>query len=127
MRSGVIRLQSQRFPILGDSPVQFTIKLLEEVMGKEEPVPKVAGVFVRVGPFGKRPEFRREYFHLLEARATEATEAAKATPLWVRAIREWYLFNEEYHRGRDGRGMPVLGSRLMPFHSSDTKRNGMSF
>lgn len=71
-------------------------ELLDEVMGKEEPNPKAKGKFTRTGPFAKRPEFRRETFHLLEAKAAATPDAAKATPIWVRAIAEWNDFNGEY-------------------------------
>lgn len=69
--------------------------LIDEVMGKEELKPKAADVFVRNGPFGRRPEFRRELFHFFEAKAL-ATPVATALPVWARAIREWTAFNNEY-------------------------------
>lgn len=71
--------------------------LIDEVMGKEVADPKVKGRFVREGLFAKRPEHRRESFHLLEAKA-QATDPAKATPVWVRAIGEWGAMKTEYQR-----------------------------
>ena len=69
--------------------------LIDGVMGKEEAKPKAPDVFVRNGPFGRRPEFRRELFHFFEAKAL-ATPVAAALPVWARAIREWTAFNNEY-------------------------------
>lgn len=71
-------------------------KLLDEVTGKEIPDPKVKGKFVREGLFAKRPEFRREAFHLLEAKA--AADPTKGRDLWIRAINDWGAMKTEYQR-----------------------------